>query len=450
MSSDSSRSRSLSEVVQAQDVAFHPQSNSDRRGRLFEINGHIFRGIRESHAAFYENLLASPSFDKLFSLGLVETEKADLMLEGFPLVLKHRRISFVSNWREWPSLMLRDAAVMICDCNLELIGRGCGISDIHPWNVLFEFGSPVFVDFLAIQPLEQIRFKQLAERYRNSYILPLMFISLGHANFARSLRKSPDVAEPIDEFLKLPWLRWFPWWYYWLQRSASRHPIQFFEKLKARLERLPLPVGQSTVATSDGHADALSLDDWESYGIKARTVSRLLEQLKPQTLMDIGCGRGWYALLAERMGAQTIAIDEDEQGLNALYLRAKSQGLKILPLRLDFTVPTPRHGRKNEFPSSTERLTCEVALMLGLLDHLIFDLGLGFERIARLLSEYTRKYSIVEFRPSDDQQLAPRNMSGFDWYTQDNFIHAMMRYFEFSGVFESEPPRKILLFQKRA
>src|SRR5919112_1061213 len=114
----------------------HPQSLTDRRGRLLERGGQLFRGITPAHAPFWGNPLASPAIENLFALGLVSTERAAAESDDYPLVLRHERIDFVTYWPEWSSLMLRDAALMLCDLNLELMRRGCGILDCHPWNVL--------------------------------------------------------------------------------------------------------------------------------------------------------------------------------------------------------------------------------------------------------------------------------------------------------------------------
>lgn len=433
------------------DILRHPLSILDPRGKLFEKNAFLFRAIPQAYAPFYQELLASPLFERLVSLGLVRTEKADFTLNGYPLVVKHQRVEFVSYWMEWPSLMLRDAALMVCDLNIELIKHGYGTQDGHPWNVLFDFYRPVFVDFGSIIPLEEFVERWVDEwffLFRRCWILPLSMITMGHPRLARSISKAIDVDEPMDRLLNHPRVRWFPWWYNRLQRSARRQPLSYFEELRSRLQNLPLPMQRtewSEYYKYTGHPDH---DDFEHYNLKARTVHSLLDQLKPKTLLDIGCNKGWYSILAERTVAKVVAFDTDEECVNILYLQAKSHSLKILPLLMDFTVPTPRHGRKVEFPSATERLCCEVSLMLALIHHLVFTVGLTFERVAQLLSAFTTKYSIVEFVPPEDKFVAEWMRPEFEWYTMDNFIRAMEEHFQFVGVFDSDPPRRILLFQK--
>lgn len=434
-------------IADATDISVHPQSFTDRKGRLFQSGGAIFRGIPEDYAAFYEGVLNSSVADNFYSAGLVGTERSQLEIDGYPLVLQHERIDFTSYWLEWSSLMLRDAAITICNVNLELMREGYGILDCHPWNVLYDFSRPTYVDFAAIIPLEERWLDEMAGRMRNYWVLPLTFIAKGHPWFARTIRKTPDVGDPLDDLLKRRELLWFPWWYSRLRRHARKRPLVFFERLKSALAELPLPL--PSVTEFRNGADGASRDELEHRTVKRRTVLSLLEKLQPQTLLDIGCGDGRYSLLAEQIGAKVIALDADEDCINSLYLHVKSHRLRILPLFADFTVPTPSHGRKCEFPSAMERLVCEVSLALGLIHHLVFDLDISFERIARLLAAHTEKFSVVEFIGLEDAYVVERMEPNFEWYGMDNFIRAMEQYFRLIEVFESDENRKILLFGKR-
>jgi hypothetical protein len=423
----------------------HPQSLSDRNGRLLERGGQLFRGIMHPHASFYEGVLASPAIDSLFALGLVGTERAEIESDDYPLVLRHERIDFVTYWPEWSSLMLRDAALMLCDLNLELMRHGCGILDCHPWNVLFDFTRPVFVDFSAVVSLQESWLDEMAGRFRNYWVLPLTLISKGHPWFARSFRRTPDVGEPVDDLFKRRALAWFPLWYFRLRRTARAHPLRFFERLRHSLAHLSLP--RST--RGDGETVCDGRDDTARHDVETKTLLALLERLKPQTVLDICCHEGRRALLAERAGAKVVAFDDNEEHVNTLYLRAKSEGLRILPLFLDFTVPTPAHGRKCEFPSSTDRLRCDLSLLMGVLDRLVFQLDLSFARVAQLLAAYTGKHAVVEFVPRAESRESQHDAQRYGWYNTDHLVAAMEKYFRLAGVFDSDPPRKILLFEKR-
>jgi SAM-dependent methyltransferase len=429
-------------------VSPHPQSLSDPAARLFVSDGHLLRGIRAECAPFYAQLLAAPALARLCAAGLIQAERAAETLDGYPLVVRHPRVDFVSVWREWPSLMLRDAALMVCDLGAELVEHGYGMLDIHPWNVLFDFGRPVFVDFTAVVPLERAWLDELAGRCRDYWVLPLTFVSKGYPDFARSIRKSCEVPEPLDELLKQPALRWFPFWYFRLRRKARTRPAQFFRRLRARLEGLPLPGADSealcrAVADADARVQTFAETD-----ARARALNALLARLRPRTLMDVGCGAGSYTLLAERQGIKVVAIDVDEARVNALYRHARAHALRVLPLLLDFSIPTVSQWRKKEVPAAPARLACDAVLLCSLLERLVFELGLSFERVADLLAAYGRRHAIVEYVPP-----RPEHAFGHDaarWYDLDNFVKAMAHHFRLTEVCELERGRKLLLFDKRS
>jgi hypothetical protein len=333
---------------------------------------------------------------------------------------------------------------MLCDLNVELIGQGCGILDCHPWNVLFDFTRPVFVDFSAVVPLEDAWLPEMAGRLRNYWVLPLALMARNHPWFARSFRRTPDVGEPLDDIFKHRALAWFPLWYARLRRTARTDPRRFFERLRVRLERLPLP----HAGAGDGETVCDGRDAPPSK-MEEKILSSLLERLGPRTVLDIACHEGRRALFAAGSGARVVAIDDNEEHVNRLYLNARSGRHRVLPLFLDFTVPTPAHGRKCEFPSSPDRLRCDLALLFGVLDRLVFHLDLGFPRVAQLLAAYTRRHAAVEFVPREASRVPPRDAHRRDWYDEGNFVKAMEKYFRLEAVFDSEPPRKVLLFERR-
>ncbi|HEX8141050.1 MAG TPA: hypothetical protein VF553_00535 [Pyrinomonadaceae bacterium] len=431
------------------EVLPHPQSLSDPVARLFESEGELLRAVTAEHAPFYERLLSDPALERLFDAGLVRTERAQVPIGDYPLVLKHRRVDFVSDWREWPSLMLRDAALMVCELCLELSRRGYGALDIHPWNVLFDFSRPVFIDFAAIAPLDSAWLDEQAGRFRDYWILPLVFIKMGHPHFARSLRKSCEVTEPIDELLKRRELRWFPLWYQRLRRKARANPTAFFGKLKERLEALRLSEDEEKRAGEVELHALENFDDFVRSDSRARTLSLLLGRLRPSTLMDVGCGQGLYAMLAERQGIKVVAIDWNEARVNSLYGRVKEGGQRILPLMLDFSIQTLGQGRKKEFPSSTARLACDVTFMPSILPRLFFELELSFERIADLLAAYSRRHAIVEFIEPRGPYVFKHRESRFAAYGLESFVKAMERHFHLSEIFEPDSSGRLLLFEKR-
>ena len=429
------RSRPLAELS----LQPHPQSLVDPRGRVFESGTRILRGIRPDYVSTYRGIFSRDDIGALYERGLVRTSVTELRSEQFPLVLEHERVPFNSEWREWPSLMLRDAAISICDLNEALIERGFGIHDLHPWNVLFDGPRPVYVDVGAINPLPF--FQSQADPLwiwvlRRHWILPLTLMELGLPGLARSVGRHQDFSEPLDVFLRRRPLRVFPLWYFRLARTAATEPLRFFRRLRARLRRMSL------------HAPAPTTGLPPMPPGRERTLRALLKQLRPGTLLSVGLDACAQATLAARLGYKVVALDADEGGANRTYLEARAQELDVLPLVGDFSLPMQRHGRKYEFRSATERLVCDTTLITGVLPRLAVRHGVPFERIADLLAAHSTRHAIVELEPLETSGELAAGARAPEWYTAGNLVSAMSRHFRLEHVFASSGPGAFYLFSR--
>ena len=175
----------------------------DNAGKVFWWNGVIFRAIKKEYEKFYLDLLKNPKLHSLYKAGLVPAEKTGFTLEGFPLVLKHERIPFLSFCMEWSSEMLKDAAVMMCNLSMYLHEIGLTIKDAHPWNVLFHEGRPLFVDWGSIIPVKAGASWPYTE-FRAWFLYPLFLMSAGQNNIARALMldmPTPQIPKSVYKLL---------------------------------------------------------------------------------------------------------------------------------------------------------------------------------------------------------------------------------------------------------
>ena len=127
----------------------------------------------------------------------------------------------------------------------------------------------------------------------------------------------------------------------------------------------------------------------------------------------------------------------------------KQTKCNILPLILDFCRPTPPHGLVNSYQDAITRLRAEMVFALAVTHHLVFKRNLSFEAIAKQLSEFTEKWLIVEFVPADDIHVSKWIGDQHAWYTIENFIKALKKYYQQIEITESSPsPRKLLFCSK--
>ena len=173
--------------IPAIELEHHPLSYADPNGRLFTWRGELYRGVYPARAAFYEQLFAGGVASILIQKGLmIDAEPTALAAEGFGLVLKCRRVPFVSYPFEWSAEMLRSAALLLLDLERELSKHGMTLQDGQSWNVLFDGTTPVYVDWGSIAPSTAGPWNGEAD-FRGFFLYPLQFMDAGHRRLARRL-----------------------------------------------------------------------------------------------------------------------------------------------------------------------------------------------------------------------------------------------------------------------
>ena len=111
-------------------------------------------------------------------------------------VLRHERIPFVSYPYEWTFGMLRDAALLQLDLELQALEEGLTLKDATPYNVQFRGSAPVFID---VGSFERLREGEPWAGYRQFcmlYLYPLLLQAYRDIPFQPWLRGSIDGIPP--------------------------------------------------------------------------------------------------------------------------------------------------------------------------------------------------------------------------------------------------------------
>ncbi len=428
----------------------------DAAGRLFWWNGSLYRAIKPEKSEFYRRLIEENVLQDLFGKGLIETEIAPITLDGYELVLKHRPISFASYCMEWPFAMLKDAALLMCRLSIELFERGLILKDSHPWNILFDATTPVFVDWGSIANCQEKPNWPYLE-FRNRFIYPLYLMSAKHTNFLTrnwmlDVVNSPSRGDVFRLLIRrVPLLRCLD--YLWRDFSLARssiHPNRsFFISLQDAVQAIEASPQTTEWSNYEGPDDHYEFDDAGSWPSKIKNVHSLICRLKPKTVMDIGCNKGWFSQLAAREVARVIAVDVDETGITRLYQKSRSEKLLILPLVMDICSPTPPHGVCGGYPSARDRFQVDMVMALAIIHHLVFKRGLTFEAIVDQISAFTKKWLIAEFVPPEDSYVSQWMEKRFSWYHLNGFVKALESKFHRVEIFDSSPSSRVLLFCER-
>lgn len=199
-------------------------------------------------------------------------------------------------------------------------------------------------------------------------------------------------------------------------------------------------------------------DAWE---VKQKNVLKILQDIKPQTVLDLGSNTGWFSRLAATYGARVIATDIDETCIEYQYQAAKDACLSVTPLLHAF--------EKLNDNKEVEQLQSDVVLCLALIHHLVFVSGLTISEILEKLSKVTKKVLVLEFIDLGDCALQkglnnPLFFSTDDLYKKalhtlhnyaqenyhiDNLLKISKNFFKKIEVLESNPSsRRLIVLSK--
>lgn len=409
---------------------------------------------------------------------MVETSATALRLDGYGLVLSHATVPVRSYCMEWSAEMLKESALLtleICQKGLE---HGAILQDAYPWNVLWNGTTPVFVDVGSLRPVEEEgQFIWSAyQQFCNFFLFPLYLYAAGLHEVVRPLLQ--DYLRGISfatcsALLSGGYKLTHPqtWTRLELPRRVSSlaqkleldkkmqkttHPPErlaamrsgFFKGLVRDVSKIRLP--KPTTTWVNYYEDWPSWDDSSNWHQKHRALADLLDEHRPNTVVDLACNEGWYAMLAAHRGSRVVAIDFDEGCVTRLYDRASQQRLDVLPLVMNLLNPTPAFGWKLvQFPSALARIQGEMVFALALIHHLVLTNWQSFERVVELLECFTTRWLVLEFVPLDDEKsqvlLSHFQRESFDWYTLENLQSVVSRYFSAQRLLESHPAGRTLI-----
>jgi hypothetical protein len=428
-------------------LKFHPHSFADPDGRLFWLDGRLCRAISHEKTPFFAGLFNDGTMSELINRGLlVGSEPTDLVLDGYGMVLRHTCVPFVSYPNEWCPAMLKDAALAYLDLLKELIPRNLTLKDTHPWNILFDGTRPVYVDLTSITRLTAESNSPDYNKFCRYYLYPLVLMARGHERIVRYLLPDYEGILPSDFVLFTRSTSVGEWLTSGVKsRLRSRVPQRYRKLLRnvtsfmqlgrqnktttavARLERLHGIRGQiesvAVSGTPQKYPDYLNSQD-EQY------LLQLVSQLRPESILGVGAKTLWYSTLASRSGSTVVVFDKDSEYITKLYCEGRSKNLKVLPLVMDFTDPTPSRGLSSHLSiAAAERFQCDLVLALPLLQPLVFQRYLRVDQLVGGLSQFAKQWLIIHHISPDNQDLRNAGSEQFSQYAIENITEALLKRF---------------------
>jgi len=384
------------------EVEHHPHSFVDSSGRLLWWRGRLYRAIPPEGESFLARLLDEGVLRELAGQGLlIETERADVELDGYSLVLRHPTVPFVSYPNEWCPPMFKTAVLALLDLASELAERGLALKDAHPWNLVYHGCRPVWVDVGSIVPDAAPGWSPAGEFVRFC-LNPLLLMAGGASRVARHLLPDYEGIGPSELGLVASGpLR---------RRAAAGLAARvsrdlprgtgaragFFRDLRARIADIAVP-GEHAATTPGRPSDA--------------AVRSLIEDLQPVSLLAVESPSS--ARIASRDGVPVVALDRDESEVSALYGAARAEELELLPLVMDFTLPTPSRGiAEHAQIAATRRLRCDLVVALGVVERIRADYGLAQGKILEGLAAFAGRWVAVDGPVGETAGFVPIRRDG--------------------------------------
>lgn len=412
------------------ELTFSDVSFMDPNGRVFQWKGEIYRGINEEHRDFYRDFLKTTVFKNLsYQRKVIETNSTEYKTDNFETVLHHRKIETTTYCFEWSAEMLQDAAVLTLDICEQLLDSGYILQDAYPWNVLFEGTNPVFIDFTSIVKPNPQHIWIPYQQFCNFFYHPLLLYSKGYHTVTRKLLSNyldgvqgKDVQSIFSAFEKMTSPGYFTRITLPSQLSKFLSTSDYEKKLNSYTKKFEIKESvrknffdklKKTIESIDVR---VSRTIWENYYsetkqdvlVKKKAVfQKILEQIKPKKVLDIGCNAGEFSVLAAESGAPVVAFDMDESCVSNLYRVSKARNLNIIPLIMDVLNPTPDFGWcGRQFTAAATRFKSDLVCMFAVMHHLIFTKGQDFQRVIETVKSFQSDCALIEFIAINDEMVS--------------------------------------------
>jgi 2-polyprenyl-3-methyl-5-hydroxy-6-metoxy-1,4-benzoquinol methylase len=448
--------------------------------------------VRTIHASARDEVLdfvSSPFCSRLQDRGDMVAITVKNTSAGLQLL--HPKIPVPTYPWEWtPSQWLAAAELTLSLCE-EALSEGWVLKDATPLNILFVGSRPVLVDVLSFAPWDPAPKEYPSHiwlaygQYIRTFLLPLLMNKMLSWPLEMSLFKR-DGYEPIDLYKALSVSQRYSRAAFWpvtlpalldkgdtAKAGPKRKPVHKAPELALHLLRKTLgDLRKRTRRAMPSHEGS----EWDNYtktlthysaqesAQKMDWVRKVLEDLKPERVLDIGANTGVFSALAASNGARVVALERDAAAAESLYrmsrkMSASSEGgtvqtSYIQTIHADLARPTPAAGWENRETSTLfHRLDgkSDLVLMLAVIHHLILMEQIPIAAILELAHRLTWHYLVVEWVPVTDPMFQSLMRGRDDLYaslTEDDLLNACKGRFHTLRRQPLENGRILFLFAK--
>jgi hypothetical protein len=448
-------------------------SYKDPDGFIIKRDDGFYRHISESYKKEYDHLMLSGLYDGLVKKGLMisHTEldtiakHSDSYKEIFP-----QQILFINYPFEWSFSQWRQMLLSYISISRKALAHDMILKDATPYNFTFFKGKCVMIDTSSFDFYTEgdtwKAYRQFCEEILAPVTLMYYCGPLWSKLYSASITGLPlsFVKEqlPFKSRFNACTLLHIHWHAKYQKAHAENKPATktFFSKQK--LEALfntfenavikwKEPISKDSIWNKyyekDIQTDAY-LED------KIDIVTNWLSKTNPETTVDIGANTGMFSFIAAQYSANVIAAESDILCVDIIYKTAKQKKIKnVVAIVTDIAEPFAGLGWNNEEKISLlQRLKGDMVMALAVIHHICITRNVPMPFAAKLFSQITSSYAIVEFVPKTDEKvkvLLQNREDIFSGYTEDNFIDCFRKYFSLINSHTCKSSgRKLFLWQK--
>lgn len=436
----------------------------DPSGRVYCINGRIFRGVNNKTANNFRQLKETKFYQRaLKNKTIVPTWFADnsdlqvqkILSDGWDNVLEHEKLPLISYPYEWTFSMLKDAALLQLGFLEEAFEEGWTLKDATPYNIQFTGSHPVFIDIPSFVPRSSgdtwIGYRQFCMLN----LFPLMLTSYLKIPFQPVLRSYLDGIDPITMRKYFRGLRIF-------RKGILSHVVfpAFLEKQVERTEKDKAPakkrenksqsdlIVKSLISSMKKLVQGLSHNvihtEWSEYSVnhsydkndyseKETFIRDAVQHSKPNISWDIGGNTGHFSKILADSSHYVLTIDGDHDAVEKLYREQKKvESSKILPLVMNLANISPNQGwMGKERLALDQRNNPDFVIVLALIHHMGLSANIPLGDFLEWLKGLAPKL-VIEFVDRDDEmviKLLTNKTEKFSNYNKETFIKELEKRF---------------------
>ncbi|MFC2135297.1 hypothetical protein ACFLTH_11850, partial [Bacteroidota bacterium] len=213
-------------------------------------------------------------------------------------------------------------------------------------------------------------------------------------------------------------------------------------RLESKIKRLKAPGLKSL--WGEYHTVTESKDAFSKES-RFNIVLKLIKKYNIISVLEIGGNQGLFARELSTHIDKVICSDYDENAVDQMYIKSKTEYISISPVLLNFLHPFSRATNFSEKVSTFNRFNSQAVIALALTHHLILTQKVPINIIFEAIGRYNREYLFIEFMPKGVSKLPPP-----DWYTIDWFRDNFKRYYQLlDEVITTEDNGRILFVGKK-